>query len=610
MRASDAALGLALVGLLVALGLVWAGRRRPQAILHSAVDGVLTVDESGDVLQSNPAAVRMFGEGLLGQDVRVFLPDLVPHEGRSGPISSGLRMGKLRAHIEAREVLGRRLTGEVFPVEASIGEVERSSPPRFVVTLRDISRRRAAEDALGQTTDALRWLHDIASDERRTGDDKLEALLQMGRQRFGLPLGLLLRGDRVERGWGPEGRLPAGSPAPRELLRVVTAPVQPPEWVLCFAGPGEPVTLGETEQEILKLMARFVAGELARMEAARTLLELEHARNMELIGRLASGMAHDFKNLAMGVVGCADVALRRLEPAHPARQAVQEVRDVAGRSQELARQLLLVGQRPAPGGSGSFEVLPVLAALAGLLRPLLGPRVRLVLELQPLFGRLPGEASALERVILNLALNAREAMADGGQLVVSSRREGEHWKLVVSDTGHGMDEATRSQALSAGFSTRGSSGLGLSIVQRLVGQWGGRLELQSEPGRGSTFVVCAPLVQAVPAGARVLVVEDEPTVLRAMCDALEQAGMNVVGASSAEQAERALAGEVELLVTDLALPDGDGRQVAALARQRRPGLRVLYVSAQDLEEEALDAPLLRKPFDGQALSEQLVQLWA
>src|SRR5262249_48285176 len=154
----------------------------------------------------------------------------------------------------------------------------------------------------------------------------------------GQPWGLLTSPQdgepRVQVGLGPEGRVPSGAVLPEGVALAGTAPVPLPDAGALWFG-GRPGPLGATDQEILKLMARFVAGELARRQAADSLLqsqlELEHMRSMELIGKLAGGMAHDFKNLAMAVVGCADVALRRLPDPHPARAAVQEVREVAVR---------------------------------------------------------------------------------------------------------------------------------------------------------------------------------------------------------------------------------------------------------------------------------------
>lgn len=324
--------------------------------------------------------------------------------------------------------------------------------------------------------------------------------------------------------------------------------------------------------------------EIERELQLRTELEaqLRQSQKMEAIGRLAGGIAHDFNNILMAVQGYVALSLSRVPPTDPVRAWIEEIRKAGDRAANLTRQLLAFSRqqvlRPQP-----LDLARELRDFEKLLTPMLGERIRLVVDSEEGLGFAWADASAINQIIMNLALNARDAMPNGGALeirmrirhdaTVDSLRGSGFVEVAVRDTGIGMDEATKLRAFEPFFTTKEpgkGSGLGLAQVYGLVEQCGGMIELESELGKGSVFRVLLPRIEASAAtisnassdvsaqggrGERVLLVEDEPLVRKLLEQLFSRAGYQV--SSSSEPAE-ALAIAVrerpfELIVTDVVM---------------------------------------------------------
>ncbi|MBZ0237498.1 MAG: response regulator, partial [Deltaproteobacteria bacterium] len=321
----------------------------------------------------------------------------------------------------------------------------------------------------------------------------------------------------------------------------------------------------------------------AEAELRQREVELRHAQKLEAIGRLASGVAHDFNNVLMGIAGCTDVAVRKLDADHPARQYLAEVIAAAHRASSITARLLAFGRR------GELErtrvaIDALLGQVAAIARPLLPADIELELALAADDASVDGDAGQLEQVVLNLVTNARDAMPGGGRLTVATSVEtGGDEELVVvraTDTGRGMDETTRARVFEPFFTTKElghGTGLGLPTVYAIVSQHGGRVELDSAPGTGTTFRILLPRAAAESAARdddragraharggkprRVLVVEDDPLVRAAVRHYLSEHGHDVTEAVDAADACRRLAANdhgVDLVVTDVVLPGGGG----------------------------------------------------
>jgi two-component system, cell cycle sensor histidine kinase and response regulator CckA len=369
--------------------------------------------------------------------------------------------------------------------------------------------------------------------------------------------------------------------------------------------------------------------------------QLRHAQKMEAVGRLAGGIAHDFNNLLTAILGFADLALAHLAPGDPLTGRVEEIRHAGERAADLTRQLLAFSRKQA--------MTPQVVALDEVIRQMAPMMARLIgenieLGLHTAGGNIRADATQIEQVLLNLVVNARDAMPRGGRLDISTacvqlseaeaaeRRApapGDYVELAVADTGTGMDEATKVRMFEPFFTTKPEgqgTGLGLSTVYGIVHQAEGGISADSEPGRGAIFRVLLPRVPDVPdeaayptapvqsvAGSEtVLVAEDEEAVRRLIRSALERHGYQVLDAADGVEGLALLDARpdaVDLLLTDVVMPRLDGPALVAEALARRPDLRVIYLSGYSEEMALRDQPrgtgaFLRKPFT----ATQLVRL--
>jgi signal transduction histidine kinase/DNA-binding response OmpR family regulator len=380
-------------------------------------------------------------------------------------------------------------------------------------------------------------------------------------------------------------------------------------------------------------------------ERRRTLDRLQQAQRMESVGKLAGGIAHEVNNMMSVVLGCADFVLRRPD-LHPAVRAdVEQVRDAAERSAAITAQLLAFSRRQMLRPV-ALDLNEVVQELEPVLRRTLGEAASLELRLSRLEA-IRADRGQLQQVLLNLALNARDAMPLGGQVTIETAvvelgqaeaaehpeirlRQGRYVLLRMSDTGHGMDQETARHVFEPFFTTKGvgkGTGLGLSTVYGIVKQSDGYIWVDSEPGRGAAFRIYLPLVDAPvaadpPASAppaasgseTVLVVEDETMVRAMVVRALREEGYRVREAESGAEALSMLDGtcdDVRLVITDLAMAEIGGRELGQRLADRRPGLPVLYMSGYPLDEVVRrgllqeSQPFLQKPFAPVALLESV-----
>ncbi len=365
--------------------------------------------------------------------------------------------------------------------------------------------------------------------------------------------------------------------------------------------------------------------------------QLFQSRKMESLGRLASGIAHDFNNVLTGILGYTDLSLLKIDETHPLHTNLTHIRQLVWRASKMIRQLLTFGRRQVLEPT-SLNLNMVLSDLLPLLEKVLSEEIEMAFLPDPNLKNVHADLSQIEQVILNLCVNARDAMPTGGRLILQTKNisltesdirdtpfmhPGDYVLLTVSDTGIGMDEKIIERIFDPFFSTKEpdqGTGLGLSIVHGIVGQHGGWITVGSQVGKGSTFKIFLPAIEKAQRAApghepatrpmprrseKILIVEDDPLLRTVFQRSLEERGHSVLLAENGEeglhQIKQKIA-SVSLIISDLVMPKMNGRGFYEQVQKIRPGTKFLFISGytdlptnQDwLKKNRL--PLLLKPF--------------
>jgi two-component system cell cycle sensor histidine kinase/response regulator CckA len=393
----------------------------------------------------------------------------------------------------------------------------------------------------------------------------------------------------------------------------------------------------------LEYAGRAVHLIVAQDVGERQLLEeqLRQAQKMEAVGRLAGGVAHDFNNLLMVIKGHTELLLNALPPGDQSVRKIELIDRAADRAASLTRQLLAFSRMQVLQPR-VMSLNTVVEEMGRLIPRLIGEDVELVIRTKPDLGAIRADASQMEQVIMNLAVNARDAMPDGGRLLIETSnaeldrtysnarpvvQPGHYVLLAVSDTGTGMDAETQARIFEPFFTTKEQgkgTGLGLSTVYGVVKQSGGFIWVYSEVGKGTSFKIylprvdqpvekngaVLPLAEAPRGTETVLLAEDETDVRELAREFLEAAGYTVIEARNGQEALKLAAehsAEIDLLVTDLVMPGMTGQQLAALLQQSHAGLGVIFMSgysehaASEAAQSGSSVRILTKPFNRGAL---------
>jgi PAS domain S-box-containing protein len=634
---------------------------RFQGLLDAAPDAIVGVDRTGRIMLVNGQAERLFGYAraeLIGQLVETLVPDSVRaiHPSRRGGYVSDPKPRPMGAGME---LAGRRKDGTEFPAEISLNAVETSDGLMVAAAVRDVTDRKRADAK-------FRGLLEAAPDAIvGVGRDGEIALVNAQTERLfgytraeliGLPVEILVPeaaravhpsrratyfAAPVPRPMGAEmqlaGRRKDGTEFPAEIS---LSAIETEDGLLVSAAIRDVTERMEVQAERERLKAQ---AERERMER-----QLHQSQRLESLGQLAGGVAHDFNNLLAVIANYASFVGEEIraqaegDPEHwePVLNDVTEIERAAERATRLTHQLLAFGRREV--------VQPVVLNLDDVVRDVdrllqrtLGEHIELVTELAEGLWTVLVDPGQLEQVLVNLAVNARDAMRAGGSLLLQTsnvivdeeyvaRRPdltpGRHVRLRVSDTGSGMEPEVIERAFEPFFTTKPKgegSGLGLATVYGIVTQAGGDTSIYSEIGVGTTISVMFPASADAPAaavgevkamekpgGATVLVVEDEDAMREVTRRILARNGYEVIvaaGGREAIAAANAHEANIDLLITDVIMPHMLGKEVAENITVLRPRARVLYMSgyAQPIlaSQGTLDpgVTLIEKPFSEQLL---------
>jgi PAS domain S-box-containing protein len=413
---------------------------------------------------------------------------------------------------------------------------------------------------------------------------------------------------------GPDGKTPMEKDQ-TPLMRALRGESVRNVEMMIVPNEGKPRALVASGQPVTDGAGRRVGAVVALhdMTERRSLeRQLHQSQKMEAIGRLAGGVAHDFNNLLGVIMGYSEMVLTDTASDDPRRGRIEQIRKSGERAASLTRQLLAFSRKQILEPR-VLDLYALLADMDKMLRRLVGEDIKLVTRPHPLLPPIKADPGQIEQIVMNLVVNARDAMPRGGTITIETScvelsrdavravegaRPGSYVKLVVADTGIGMTPEVQSQIFEPFYTTKeagSGTGLGLSTVYGIVTQSGGHIAVMSEPGRGTRFEIYLPqgdegtaltsvrtATLESPAGTEtILVVEDEPMVREMLCDSLREFGYAVLSAGEAVEAERRCrehSGPIHLLISDVILPGVGGRELAQKLTALRPEMKLLFMS--------------------------------
>jgi PAS domain S-box-containing protein len=590
-------------------------------VVETAVDGVILIDAQGSVLMFNPACEKLFqyqAEEVIGQNVKTLMPGHY-RDAHDGYLENFHRSGERKIIGIGREVIGQRKDGSSFPMHLSVGEAKQDEGSSiFVGIVHDLTERERVERVLRESAARLGAVVDTAVD----GVILIDAEGTIMKFNPACERLFMYRADEVS---GRNVRMLMPAPYRAEHDGYIRNFVTTGEKKIIGIGrevlgqrndgstfPMD-LSVGEAKQDGESIFVGIIHDLTERKKTEAQLIQVQ---KMEAVGQLSGGIAHDFNNLLTVIVGNAEYLGEQLASREDLKRLADDIASAGERGAELTQRLLAFGRkqtlRPV-----ETECNALLESIRKLLRRTMREDVEIVTDFDPDVRTAFADPAQLESAILNLALNAQDAMGSGGRLTISTAnasldrlyhnvhpdvRAGEYVLIAVTDNGEGMAKPVLDRVFEPFFTTKDvgkGSGLGLSMVYGFAKQSNGHISIYSEPGLGTTVRLYLPALSATgaalpprveketPSGAEtVLIVEDDPFVRSYAVMSLQTLGYRVTSAVDGNEALQKLGTDiaVDLLFTDIVMPGGiNGWELANLARKIRPTLRVLLTSGYALE---------------------------
>lgn len=626
-----------------------ASQARLTGILDIAEDGIISTDQAHRINLFNQGAERIFGykaSEVLGQPLDLLLPKRFRGTHQQHVQGFSYSTDTARTMGERLEVFGCRKNGSEFPAEVSISKLVVGNDVFFTSIVRDVTERKLVEETLRASEESYRDLVENARDiiysqdltgrftslnragERLTGYSRQEAVT--------LNVADVVAPEYLETAKEMIAKKIAGDATAFYELDIVTK---------------------DSSRLALEINSRLIYRDgkavgiqgVARDVTNRRQLEeqLRQSQRMECVGRLAGGVAHDFNNLLTVITGYSELLLKRSGYDGDLAEKLGEIMKASTRASELTYQLLAFSRKQVLRPK-RVDINDLVNDVGKMLQRLIGEDIELVMVLHPGIGQIRADPGQVSQIIINLAVNARDAMPQGGRISIETAnvnldeefvrqhvgaKPGTYVMLALVDTGTGMDDATQMQIFEPFFTTKGvggGTGLGLATVYGIVKQSGGYITVESEIGHGSTFRIYLPLVDCsdeeestrlqdpdgeMPKGTeKILLVEDEMAVRMLAREILAICGYCILEAADGVEAVAICESAdcvIDLLVTDLVMPQMSGRELAEQLGTSRPNMRVLYMSGYT--DDAVvrhglgdgTAHFIQKPFRPETLARKI-----
>ena len=628
-------------------------------LLEALPDAIVAVDRDGTIVQVNSQAQVLFGyarEELIGQKVEVLVPDSYrgQHHLHRQNFAQTPKTRRMGADLD---LYGRRRNGSEFPVEISLSPVSTGTGWFVLSAIRDISDRKRIAEELRRANEELqrRTIEQLGEYRSRLAsiiDSSEDAILSKdmhgnittwnkGAERIygytpeevvGRHISLLVPSDRDDEITKILQRIAMGESVEHHESMRVTKDGRQLDMSLSIS------PLRNAIGEVVG--ASVIARDITAQKKAES--QLRQAQKMEAVGRLAGGVAHDFNNILAIITSCTEFLRDRIDPSAPPSVYVENIRKATERGTSLTKQMLAFSRTSAIQPQ-ILDLNERLREISKLLRPLLGDDVEILIVPRSPSAIIEADPGQLDQIVVNLAVNARDAMPRGGKFILETgavnfddafaeqqqaMAAGKYILLAVSDTGHGMDEATVSRIFEPFFTTKElgkGTGLGLATVYGIVKQSAGHILVYSEPGHGTTFKIYLPSAEhkigmsskpeveiASPnrQGRTILLVEDDEIMRSLTRQLLQEHGYTVVEADDGKSAlewVESHPGTIDLLLTDVVMRRMSGPELAERLNSSHPSLKVVYMSGYTGElmanREVLKpgVTLLEKPFSRTSL---------
>ncbi len=578
-------------------------------VVQISEDAIISVDDRQIITLFNPGAEKIFGysrDEAIGKPLDSLIPERFREAHRAHVHVFLNSPDSLRAMGQRTTIFGQRKDGREFPAEASISKFEAGGEKVLTVRLRDVSEKQLAERGMRELAAIVRWSDDAIVGENLEGvitswNGGAEKIYGYSAEEvIGKHASLLLPPERHDEVAQNISRAHAG-----EGFRMDTTRLAKDGRLIDVSLTVSPIRDSKGEVAGMSTSARDIS-ERKKLEE-----QLRQSQKMEAIGRLAGGIAHDFNNLLSIIVGYTYVLQTSLPEDDTLRGSAQQVMHAAEKASALTRQLLAFSRRQVMQ-TEVIDVNDILSSMEKLLPRLIGEDVDLRVVRAPDVPHVKADPSQIEQVLMNLVVNARDAMPNGGKLTIETAdvyfdpleaahhgvKPGRYLLLAVSDTGMGMDAQTRSQIFEPFFTTKEpgrGTGLGLATVYGIVSQSNGYIWVYSEPGQGSTFKIYLPSTAAAAEPSRIshgpqlsvagsetiLLVEDEENLRTLIEQVLTRHGYKVLVAANGEEGlatARAHQDDIHLLLTDVVMPRLGGKNLADILCRGNPDLSVLFMS--------------------------------